>query len=141
MEGLTKDRSQPSAVIVNCVRLVCAELPDVLEVQAWTGTSWRVRDKTFAHVLVIENGWPSAYVNAAGTAGPATILTFQSEGLELEALTAHGHPFFRPRWRPGIVGMSIDDYTNWEEVAELVIESYCILAPTGLSARLDRPPP
>ena len=38
----------------------------------------------------------------------------------LEALSNVGHPYFRPPWRPGIVGMFIDvDATDWDEVAEL----------------------
>ena len=37
--------------------------------------------------------------------------------------------------------MVLDDGTDWEEVRELVIESYCVLAPKKLIALIDRPPP
>jgi hypothetical protein len=36
------------------VRRVCLGFPEVVEEQAWVGTRWRVRSKTFAHVLVID---------------------------------------------------------------------------------------
>jgi len=44
--------------------------------------------------------------------GPLTVLTFQSSGDELEAFGNLGHPFYRPAWRPGIVGMVIDSQTD-----------------------------
>ena len=42
------------------------------------GTRWRIRKRTFAHVLTIEAGWPPAYARAAATDGPCTVLTFRS---------------------------------------------------------------
>ena len=36
--------------------------------------------------------------------------------------------------------MFVDDDTDWSEVAELVTESYCQLAPQRLVARVGRPP-
>jgi hypothetical protein len=35
--------------------------------------------------------------------------------------------------------MVLDGGVNWSEVAELVIESYCVLAPKKLVALVDRP--
>jgi hypothetical protein len=35
--------------------------------------------------------------------------------------------------------MVLDDHTDWEEVAELMTESYCVLAPKKLVALVDRP--
>jgi hypothetical protein len=118
---------------------MCLALPDVYEEQAWTGTRWRIRKDTFAHVLVIADGWPPVYARAAGTEGPATVLTFQSSGDELAAFTNLGHPYFRPVWRPGIVGMFIEPSIDWTEVAELLVESYCLLAPKKLAALVERP--
>jgi hypothetical protein len=90
--------------------------------------------------VTIADGYPPVYARVAGTDGPVTVLTFQSSGEELEALSNIGHPFFRPPWRPGIVGMFCDDDTDWREVAELVTESYCLLAPRRLVERVGRPP-
>ncbi|MGA9714493.1 MAG: hypothetical protein WBQ48_01555, partial [Aeromicrobium sp.] len=46
------------------------------------------------------------------------------------------------RWRVGgsnVVGLVLDDDTSWDEVAELVVESYCVQAPPRLVAQVDRP--
>src|SRR6476659_8583643 len=106
--------------VVGELRSICLSLPESREEQAWVGTRWRIRTQTFAHVVAIVGGYPPAYAKAAGSAGPLTVLTFQSSGDELESLSRVGHPFFRPPWRPGIVGMVVDDGTDWGEVAELV---------------------
>jgi hypothetical protein len=114
--------------------------PEAYEEQAWVGIRWRIRKRTFAHVLLIDSGWPPAYARAAGSDGPINVMTFRSSDGELEALRHAGYPFFKPRWRPDIVGMVLDAGTDWEEVAELITESYRVLAPKGLVERLDRPP-
>ena len=128
----------PAAIIAR-LRSICLALPDAHQEDAWVGTRWRVRSKTFAHVLVVDDGWPPAYAHAAGSDGPLIALTFRSSGPELEALSACGHPFFKPVWFPDIVGMVLGDGVDWEEVAELLTESYCVLAPKKLVARVDRP--
>jgi hypothetical protein len=126
--------------MVDRLRSVCADLPEAYEEAAWVGTRWRVRRHTFAHVLAVDGGWPPAYARAAKNDGPITVLTFQSSGEELEVFSRIGHPYFRPVWRPGIVGMVLDGDTDWTEVAELVTESYCLLAPDKLVALVNRPP-
>jgi hypothetical protein len=128
----------PERIVVR-LRSICLALPDVREEQAWTGTRWVTARQTFAHVVQITDGWPPVYCRAAGTAGPASVLTFQSSGDELHALGNVGHPFFRPPWRPGIVGMFVDDSTDWDEVGELLTESFCLLAPKRLVERVERP--
>ena len=127
------------AEIVTELRSICLGLPAAREEQAWVGTRWRVRTKTFAHVLAIDAGWPPAYARAAGSDGPLVVMTFRSAGEELAALSAAGPPFFKPVWFPDIVGMVLDDEPDWEEVAELLTESYCVLAPPALVAMVDRP--
>ena len=42
--------------VVAAVRAVCRALPETREEEAWVGTRWRVRTKTFAHVLTIDAG-------------------------------------------------------------------------------------
>jgi predicted DNA-binding protein (MmcQ/YjbR family) len=127
--------------IVERLRAICAELPESREEAAWTGARWRVGTNTFAHLVAIVDGWPPAYARSAGADGPAVVLTVQSSGEELQALGNMGHPYFRPPWRPGIVGMFVDDDgTDWDEVGELVTESYCLVAPQRLVAQVARPP-
>ncbi len=68
-----------------------------------------------------------------------TVVTFRSSGPELEVLRLAGHPFFKPGWGANVVGMVLEAGVDWEEVAELVTESYCIMAPKKLAERVDRP--
>jgi hypothetical protein len=126
--------------VVERVRGVCSSLPEVGEQEAWVGVRWRVRTRTFAHVLVVDEGKPQAHARALGHGGPAIVLTFRSAGEELAVLEAAGPPFFSPIWFEDIVGLEIDDRTDWDEVAELCTESYCLLAPKKLAALVSRPP-
>jgi hypothetical protein len=125
--------------IVAKVRSVCLGLPETYEEPAWVGTRWRIRTRTFAHVLAVDSGWPPAYARAAAAEGPMYVMTFRSSGPELEVLTNAGHPFFRPVWAPNIVGMVLDAGADWDEVAELLTESYCVMAPKKLVALVTRP--
>jgi YjbR len=118
---------------VAIVRSVCLGLAEVDEEPAWVGTRWRVGGRTFAHVLAIEDGWPPAYARAAVTDGPCSVLTFRSDGPELDALPHVGRPFFAPPWRADEVGMILDDRVDRQEAAELVTESYRIVAPKRLT--------
>jgi hypothetical protein len=127
--------------IVDKLRSVCLALPEAYEESAWVGTRWRIRRKTFALVLTIDAGWPPGYARAAATDGPVTVLTFESSGPELAALSEAGHPFFKPPWRPTVVGMVLDARVDWHEVAELLTESFCVLAPKKLVELVDRPTP
>jgi inorganic pyrophosphatase len=69
-------------------------------------------------------------------------MTVHAAGEELDALVAMGDPFF-PGWGAGLVAMVLreDGTTDWDEVKELVTESYCLLAPKKLIRLLgeDRP--
>ncbi len=40
-----------------------------------------------------------------------------------------GHPFFAPRSARDRIGVVLTDDTDWEEVRELVSESYRVIAP------------
>jgi hypothetical protein len=136
---VTEHPDVPAATLAG-LRSICLGLPEAYEEEAWVGTRWSVRKRTFAHVLTIASGWPPAYARAAGSDGPISVLTFRSSGPELHALANSGDPFFKPRWLPDIVGMKLADDADWEEIAELVTESYCVLAPRSLVERVDRPP-
>ncbi len=61
---------------------------------------------------------------------------------EREALIAVGHPYFsREPWdeRLGRIAVVIEATTDWDEIAELVTDSYRRTAPKKLVARLDSP--
>ena len=110
------------------LRGVCLALPEVNEEQAWTGRRWQVRRRSFVHVYALDS-----------PQGPVAAMTFRSAPPELDVLHAAGHPFFRPGWGRDTVGMVLARDVDWAEVAELVIESYCVLAPRKLVALVDRP--
>jgi len=131
-------RIEPSRDVVARVSSTALTLPEAYEEDAWTGVRWRIRSKTFAHVLVAQLGYTSAYREITGVTEPTTVLTFQSSGDELLALAHAGPRFYQPPWSPTAIGMVLDDDTEWEEVAELVTESYRLCAPQKLRRQLDR---
>ena len=96
------DEGEVPAGILEPIRERCLALPDAYEEPAWTGIRWLVRKKTFAHVLLIDAGWPPVYAREAGTDGPACVLMFRSSGDDLEALRQAGPPWFAPVWRADV---------------------------------------
>jgi hypothetical protein len=126
--------------VLRAIRGICSALPETYEEPAWVGVRWKVRTRTFAHVLTIDDGRPASHAQAAGTDGPATVLTFRSEGDELEVLRRSGPPYFFGGWGREVVGLVLDDGTDWSEVGELLTESYCMLAPKKLADAVVRPP-
>jgi YjbR len=126
-----------SREVLGRLRLVCLELPEVVEEEAWQGTRWSVRGKNFAHVLSIAGGKPEAYARAAGTFGPACVLTFRLAREHLAAARFRRAPFFRPVWFPNIAGVLVDPGTDWDEVDTLLRASYRALAPKKLGAQVE----
>jgi len=125
--------------IVTRLRAACLELPEAYEEQAWVGTRWCIRKKTFAHVLMIANGWPPVYARAAGSLGPICVLTFQSWLPTADPLKFSTSPYFLPRWRPDIVGRVLDRGVDWDEIARFLAASYCMLAPKTLARQVQQP--
>lgn len=109
---------------------ICAALPDAYEEAAWVGTRWRVRTRTFAHVLAVDEPGRDRRL----------VLVFRSEGEELEALRHVGEPFFVLGWGRNAMGMTLDETTDWTDVAEIVTESYRVMAPKKLAALIVGPP-
>ena len=125
--------------VVDALGAICLALPETHEEKAWVGTRWRVGTRTFAHVLAVDSGWPPAYAGASGSDGPLTVMMFRSSGPELAALAGAGDPFFATPWRADEIGMVLGDDVDWDEVRELITESYCVMAPQRLVDQLDRP--
>lgn len=128
----------PAAAFLASLRRVCLDLPEAVEEQAWVGTRWVVRRKTFAHVLTIEGGQPAAYAKAAQTSGPACVLTFRAPVEVLGAARFHRAPFFKPVWFRDIGGVLLDERTDWDEIERLVVRSFRLLAPKRLAAQVER---
>jgi hypothetical protein len=130
------DRNVPNKYLAR-LRLVCLELPEVVEEQAWAGIRWCVRRKNFAQVLMIHEGWPPAYSRAASTRGPACVLTFRLSRENCAALRFRRAPFFRPPWFPNIAGVLLDEQSDWDEIDTLLRVSYRVLAPRKLAAFIE----
>lgn len=130
-----KSRRRPEVpkIILARLRKACLALPETREEQAWVGTRWCVRKETFAHVLMIADAWPPAYARAAGTDGPVCVMTFQSLGPRVDPETFLQAPYFRPRWRPDIVGRILGSDVDWDDITKLLAASYCLLAPKKLA--------
>jgi hypothetical protein len=116
-------------VVLQRLRQCCLALPDASEEQAWTGRRFVVRKKNFAHVF--------SMCDEVGAV--VTMMAFRSPDEERGAFLNSGHPFFFLGWGRNAVGMVLDDATDWDEVREIVTESYCVLAPKKLVARVERP--
>lgn len=131
-------RIEPDPDVVRRLAAIALALPEAHEEEAWTGVRWRIRAKTFAHVMVGQEGYESSFREITGVTDPTTVLTFRSSGDELLALTNAPLPFYKPPWSGTIVGVVLDQDTDWDEVAELVTESYRCCAPQKLVRLLDR---
>ena len=129
-------RDDVSRDVLSRLRLVCLDLPEAIEAKAWAGIRWCVNRKNFAHVLMIDEGWPPAYAKAAATRGPACVVTFRLSSEHCAAARYRHPPFFRPVWFPNIAGVVIGARTDWDELDELIRDSYRVLAPKKLIARM-----
>ena len=67
----------------------------------------------------------------------------KADPIEREALLEQGDPFYVPAYvgHKGWLGVQLDDaHVDWEEVAELIATSYCLIAPKRLAERVTTPP-
>ncbi len=131
-------RIEPDPDVVRRLATIALTLPEAYEEDAWTGVRWRIRTKTFAHVMVGQEGYESSFRDITGITDPTTVLTFHSSGDELLALSNAPLPFYKPPWSGTIVGLVLDERTDWDEVAELLVESYRRCAPQKLVRALDQ---
>jgi hypothetical protein len=99
--------------------------PECTEEAAWTGVRWRVGSATVAHVF--------------GGEDQLFRITFRAESDEVRAFEHLGPPYFRTSWGRNVVGLLVDERTDWAELGELLTDSYCIQAPAALAARVPRP--
>ncbi|MCD6640811.1 MAG: MmcQ/YjbR family DNA-binding protein [Nocardioides sp.] len=110
---------------VRRVDAILGVLPRCAQEPAWTGTRWRVGGATVAHVF--------------GGEDQRFRITFRADADEVMAFQHMGEPYFNVSWSGNAVGMLLDDDTDWDELAELLTDSYCIQAPASLAAGVERP--
>jgi predicted DNA-binding protein (MmcQ/YjbR family) len=134
---MVRGRPEPEARFVLRVAEIAMRLPGAHEEDAWTGVRWRVRQRTFAHVAALPHDDAASRLSVTD-GRTVTTVSLRSAGEERAALAAIGPPrFFFPGWAEDAVTVVIDDDTDWEELAELVSESYRLLAPQRLVRELD----
>jgi hypothetical protein len=119
------ERPEIPGPLLHRFRAVLDELPRCREEEAWIGVRWRVGQHTVAHLFGGEDGLFRA--------------TFRAEPDEVLAFEHLGSPYFRTDWGGNVVGMIITDRTDWQELTELLTDSYCIQAPAHLAEQLARP--
>lgn len=112
------------------LRKLCLALPEAHEVGAWGEPTFRVRNKLFAMYAAAANhhgpGRPAVWCKA----GPG------NQGLMVKAAP---HRFFVPPYvgPSGWVGVWLDGVVDWKELAELIRDSYRLVAPKRLGERLS----
>ena len=119
------DRPEVPLAWVQRLRTLLERFPECVEEPAWTGVRWRVGSATVAHVF--------------GGEDQRFRITFRAEPDEVMAFEHLGHPYFRASWGHNVVGLLLDEHTDWDELGELLTDSFCLQAPESLAARVPRP--
>ncbi|HUD69919.1 MAG TPA: MmcQ/YjbR family DNA-binding protein [Acidimicrobiales bacterium] len=110
---------------IDRLRSICLALPESYEETTWGDATFRVRKKIFA----------GAADNDAGCS-----VSLKADRAEQAALLAQGPPFFLPAYvgSKGWIGVDLaSPNVDWDEVNELVRESYRLVAPKGLAAHVE----
>jgi predicted DNA-binding protein (MmcQ/YjbR family) len=110
--------------IITRFRQICLELPESTEVEAWGHPTFRVKDKIFASAGAMAGVW---------TFGMKTTHEMQA------GLVASDPRFTVAAYvgKHGWVSMRVDEDIDWNQVRALVVESYRMIAPKTLAARVE----
>jgi hypothetical protein len=105
------------------LRRLCLRFPEAVEVEAWGDPTYRVRNKIFA----MEKGY--------GT----EVWCKGAPGAQEAVVAADPERYFVPPYvgSKGWVGVRLDGPIDWDELAELVEDSYRLIAPKRLVEVLD----
>lgn len=118
-------RGQLSAAVVTQLRRICMAFPEAVEKPfgGHLAPSFRVRDKLF--LTLSESG---EYVTCKAAPGDQGLL-----------VASDPCRFFVPPYvgSKGWVGVHLDAMVDWDEIAELVEDSYRLIAPAYLVARWE----
>ena len=118
-----------ASVALDRLSEICLALPEAEHEDSPPHATFRVRGRTFAYFLVDHRG-NEGIVGMACKAPP---------GAAEPLIESHPDRFYRPAylWHRGWIGFRLDtEAVDWEEVADLAIESYALVAPKRLAARL-----
>jgi hypothetical protein len=124
-------RARAQAQTVARIREICLALPEATEKPfgGHTSPAFRVRDKMFVVI-----GEDQSYMTAKAPKGVQGIL-----------INDDPERFFVPKYvgSKGWVGVRLDLATppDWDEMAEVIYESYCLLAPKTLVKKWEESQP
>lgn len=115
--------------ILERLRAICMALPEANEqlFGGHTHPTFRVRDRIFV-----------MYMNDHHDDGRVALWCKAPPGAQQVLVGARPERFFVPPYlgHRGWVGAHLDQAVDWEEMAGLVVDSYCLTAPKRLAARL-----
>ena len=110
---------------MNRIREICLALPEAYEEETWGEATFRVRKKIFA---------------MAGDHDGGQTVCMKALRDDQQALLVQGEPYFYPSYvgSKGWIGVDLKSRSvDWDEVIELLRESYRLVAPKTLAARLE----
>ena len=121
--------------ILKHVHALCLALPEVTVRVDYS----RTRSRSTAQSFDIRRRSFCLLVAMASPSGRSVpLLVLRADPVEREALLSIGSPYFAPRRAsPDRIGVWLSKSTDWEEIRQLVTESYRVLAPKKLTALLD----
>ena len=111
------------------LRKLCLALPEAHEVEAWGEPTFRVKNKLFAMFADASNhhggGRPAVWCKAA-------------PGNQELMIGLAPTRFFKPPYvgPSGWIGIWLDGTVDWAEVADLLRDSYLLVAPKKLATQL-----
>jgi hypothetical protein len=116
------------------VEALCIALPEVTvredvshKPERSTAYSFDIRGKSFC--LLVARAGPGG--------APKSMIVLRSDPDEGQALLSLGEPYFTTRAGGDRIGIHLTKDTDWEEIREVVTDSYRRLAPKKLVALLD----
>jgi len=119
--------ADPAAALER-VRAICLALPEAEEKEAWGMPTFRVRGKLFAHFADNHHGDGRVALWLKPEAGVRDLL------VEAAPERFFVPPYVGPR---GWVGLRVDGEVDWDEVADLVEDSWRLIAPKRVAAAFD----
>ena len=110
------------------MRDICRALPEITEHNQGWASNYEIRRRSFC--LLVGDESPG---------GRQPVLVIRASDDDRLMYLAMGRPFFeipKNKWKIGFV---VNEKTDWDEVRELITDSYCLVAPKKLINLLELP--
>lgn len=107
------------------LRSICLQFPEAYEQETWNAPTFRVREKIFVK---------------AGSDGTSDVAWCKAlPGVQEMLVTADPAHYFVPPYLGGRgwIGIRLQDHVDWDDVMDLVEESYRLVAPKMLAGQID----